>query len=164
MYVAYHMVNEEMSELDLWKELHKKIFFTPIDGQPEVAPSNNLYNRNPYAKLNGNIIIHIVDGDEILSQTTVEQVSFKPTNDQNIWELASGQSDKIVKTVTQDSDIANKLNIEEPFEIDVDSASKTIEWTPPPSSKNKKRHYALFWHKIYFRSQPQSFMITLWFG
>lgn len=127
MYAAYHMVNEEMSELELWKELHKKIYFTPIDGKPEVAPSNNLFNRNPYAKLNGNITIHIVDGGEVLSQTTVEQISFKPVNNQEQWELASGEADNIVKTVTHVSEIANKLNIEEVSEMDVDNASETIE-------------------------------------
>lgn len=127
MYVAYHMVSEEMSALELWKELHKKIYFTPIDGKPEVAPSNHLFNLNPFVKSKGNITILILDGDEILSHTTVEQVVFKPAYNQQFWELAFGQADKIVKTITPGSEIVKILNDEEPSDIDVDNASETTE-------------------------------------
>lgn len=127
MFVAYHQVSESLPEADLWRELHKKIYFTPIDGKPSVVPSNTLFNRNPNSKSEGDITILILNGDEILSHTAMEHVAFKPTKDQKFWILADGQAGEIVNKATLATPMEDKLNHEATSTLGIDDSTETVD-------------------------------------
>lgn len=109
MFSAFHRANANQPETELWKELHKKIQFTAIDGNPSIPESNNLFNRKPYIDPSGNITILILHKDKVLAKTVLDKIHFKPNEDHKTWILDFGEADRILKSINHKSKIDDVL-------------------------------------------------------